>query len=807
MEEKILRLLLILISLSSGALANSISSGLDHACAITSLGVECWGNNSHGQLNTPQLNNPIQISSGDGHSCVIDDVGVRCWGKADHGQLDSPNLVNPYEVGAGELFTCALDELGVSCWGDNQFGQLLVPVLSNPYSLSVGSNHACVTDDTGVHCWGNNSHGQLSVPDLKNPAMVSAGHLNTCAIDKNGLVCWGNESSGLLELPILINPYRVEVGSENICAKDMSGVQCWGENTDGSFNVPNLQSPYLGRMYGGHICLIDENQVNCLGSFNTTSGNINHQIGRFKEIQTLVADDLQNGDRFGSSVSIDSNKAYIGADESDTSGFRSGAVYEFSKNNDGSWYQSNKITPTDAQSRDRFGASVFLSENILYIGAPGDDGYGVDSGSMYLFNRGNDDFTLSAKINNPDPWDNFGQFGASVSVYNQDRFIGAPDTFNYEASTNGSIYTWNGASSQEITLSDSNTNSRRWFGDSVSLFNNYALIGARYSSDVFAYEKNVNWQQSQVISDAGAAVSSISIDGNLAAIGKESYSSTMAGIISNAIVSGKVSLYERNLNGVWENTYWPLYSSNNSNGEDFGSSVSLKDDVLFIGAAGKDGSRGIVYVFEKMTPIKNDVPALIFSDKYFLSLKGQQVLGSQIVIDENGLSGQDIFSIIQEPNHGAVVLDSQSGDWSYQPNSLFTGDDSFTIGITDDGSAVTTYVIKIRIDDDDDLDQIFNSLDNCPSVFNQDQSDIDGDLLGDVCDADMDGDGFANAIENTFGGDETDNSDFVTVMEGIEAFSVSDEPLDRAVPAMGGIGLLALGLSMLGLGAVRLRRK
>ena len=29
----------------------------------------------------------------------------------------------------------------------------------------------------------------------------------------------------------------------------------------------------------------------------------------------------------------------------------------------------------------------------------------------------------------------------------------------------------------------------------------------------------------------------------------------------------------------------------------------------------------------------------------------------------------------------------------------------------------------------------------------------------------------------------------------------------KNVPAMGGIGLLALGLSMLGLGAVRLRRK
>ena len=106
--------------------------------------------------------------------------------------------------------------------------------------------------------------------------------------------------------------------------------------------------------------------------------------------------------------------------------------------------------------------------------------------------------------------------------------------------------------------------------------------------------------------------------------------------------------------------------------------------------------------------------------------------------------------------------------------------------------------------DDDGIDEL---IDNCPIISNKDQSDIDGDLLGDVCDADMDEDGFANVIENTFGGDETDNSDYATVMAGIEAFSVSDDPLDRAVPAMGGIGLLGLGLSMLGLGAVRLRKK
>ena len=109
-------------------------------------------------------------------------------------------------------------------------------------------------------------------------------------------------------------------------------------------------------------------------------------------------------------------------------------------------------------------------------------------------------------------------------------------------------------------------------------------------------------------------------------------------------------------------------------------------------------------------------------------------------------------------------------------------------------------------------------------------------------DSDMDGDGVANYTEIRFGGDETDNTDAAVSLANVETFSETapaDSDLDgvpddveamlgedntsstfqdlldtlstiataKNVPAMGGIGLLALGLSMLGLGAVRLRRK
>lgn len=52
---------------------------------------------------------------------------------------------------------------------------------------------------------------------------------------------------------------------------------------------------------------------------------------------------------------------------------------------------------------------------------------------------------------------------------------------------------------------------------------------------------------------------------------------------------------------------------------------------------------------------------------------------------------------------------------------------------------------------DRDGDGVENEKDNCPTVANADQSDIDGDGKGDACDSDIDGDGLGNGSEDEFG--------------------------------------------------------
>ncbi len=56
---------------------------------------------------------------------------------------------------------------------------------------------------------------------------------------------------------------------------------------------------------------------------------------------------------------------------------------------------------------------------------------------------------------------------------------------------------------------------------------------------------------------------------------------------------------------------------------------------------------------------------------------------------------------------------------------------------------------------DTDADSVPDSSDNCPSVANLDQANLDGDTDGDLCDTDLDGDGYANAVD-AFPRDQTE---------------------------------------------------
>ncbi len=70
---------------------------------------------------------------------------------------------------------------------------------------------------------------------------------------------------------------------------------------------------------------------------------------------------------------------------------------------------------------------------------------------------------------------------------------------------------------------------------------------------------------------------------------------------------------------------------------------------------------------------------------------------------------------------------------------------------------------------DTDGDTVMDTIDNCPNDPNTDQSDVDGDLLGDVCDPDADNDGLLNTEEANYQTNPlVDDTDVDGLLDGAE---------------------------------------
>jgi alpha-tubulin suppressor-like RCC1 family protein len=234
--------------------AKAVAAGGSHSCAIdTSGGVWCWG---YGQLgnggppyepeavpvtlagNVPALG----IGAGSWHTCIVHNA-VQCWGDNTYGQLGVPGLHstpavvalaggNPVatQVVLGDEHTCALTKMGgVQCWGDNGSGQLgqadeldhlgptpvsiLNGVTVTALASSPDSDATCaLTSEGEVWCWGFLSVDFIdgSLSSTPSPLMaadgstikakaVAVGDYHICIITLTGdRQCMGNNFWGQL---------------------------------------------------------------------------------------------------------------------------------------------------------------------------------------------------------------------------------------------------------------------------------------------------------------------------------------------------------------------------------------------------------------------------------------------------------------------------------------------------------------------------------------------------------------------------------------------------------------------------------
>src|SRR5262245_58624713 len=125
---------------------------------------------------------------------------------------------------------------------------------------------------------------------------------------------------------------------------------------------------------------------------------------------------------FGVSVAIDVDTVVVGADVGDISGI--GAAFVFTRSGK-TWPEQAKLMANDGAFFDFFGSSVAIDVNTLVVGAIGADGVAADSGAAYVFTRSGTTWTQRQKLTASDG-EAEDSFGASVAIEGDTLVAGAP---------------------------------------------------------------------------------------------------------------------------------------------------------------------------------------------------------------------------------------------------------------------------------------------------------------------------------------------------------------------------------------------
>jgi hypothetical protein len=310
---------------------------------------------------------------------------------------------------------------------------------------------------------------------------------------------------------------------------------------------------------------------------------------RWLEDAKLIASDAGFWDAFGNTVSLHGNYAFIGSPNDET---HTGAVYVF-KHTDDSWIQDVKLTASDAAPYSWFGSSVSASGNSVLIGTPSNNDF---IGSAYVFTREGTSWVEESRLipSDGEPNDSFGQ---SVSLFKDYALIGAP----YENNQNGSVYvfkredtTW--LEVDKLSVDTTNNTFGETFGHAVSLYGEYALIGApldEYSigSAYIFKHTGADWVEVEKLMPSDGVTydwfgTSVSLYGEYALIGAHNNGYGAAYVFTRS------------------NTSWieetKLLAGDGTEGDWLGYSVSLYKNYALLGAPFKDDGEGACYVFKRL---------------------------------------------------------------------------------------------------------------------------------------------------------------------------------------------------------------
>lgn len=315
-------------------------------------------------------------------------------------------------------------------------------------------------------------------------------------------------------------------------------------------------------------------------------------------------------ERFGASTSMDANAEVLVVGTVYGKGKVSGegCVYIY-RYVDFAWVLEKRLYADDGLVNDYYGMSVELSRDgkVLVVGASDHDSNGTKSGAVYIYTYYEGDWVLRSKLTASDG-NTYDSFGASVAVNTTGStvIIGAVGHNNSQ----GAVYTYvrvgdSWVFQSKLTASDKANSDE--FGASVAINaeGNLAVVGApgcdgsvQWQGKVYLFKKTVNtWTQIQILEHTDPASEDFLGESVTVSEGGMWIFAKASGYQKGLVNCGGVAIFRQD-GDTWR--YWGMLTANDASaGQDFGSSIKCDHDgsEVFIGAPGDNSSKGAFYVF------------------------------------------------------------------------------------------------------------------------------------------------------------------------------------------------------------------